>query len=1453
MISCKNKEVLKVSFAIVEENLESGTKDDHVLILKVFQRLMRSKDNFAYMSKLNLIDVFVDLLTTHGQETEIVHECLLLLKTLLDCPFDTNQEGRKLQRAENNARDAFRQHDGYDILVVFLSRFADGGETSIVLDVLSILYSVLVVNYHRRKHQGVDEERQRILCLLHDSAEETLFALTSSELSDIRLFSSGLLKASLTTLDYQQVQLIQQRALEYGLILWHFLYSMMNDPNYDSQIRVSRDLVQLLTYQNDKCMKALSVILPPTMFAKLSPNSSAAITDRSSSNSGKKLKEERRERAMTVSLGASSNSDTDLHSQKLWQNFWKLMDADSETPTLRWNDQTREELREGLRSECELLKNKRLQNKESRWEWESMEVEYKSIGSHVLVGGYYIDILIHYFREGFELENNITDIHQFFKDLYDQCVIEDDDERKLLIIKIISILYERYDQFIRLPFLKYLVWLLKPAHYSTKWRRPLLILLKSLLQHPVNQKEFVLCGGIDVLIYHLNMCHTVEKDAITGEKKHPILIAKFCLLMLETLLTEPLTYKRLAKPVTFQYITQAILLDFESFEIVNLTAKLMIKLLERRKELIGQLYKTGMFSFIIAALEGGCSPSMVSLMKNCHFAQNAPKPMVEEGPDRKGSVITNSYLSYFFPQSMIQLLIDEEETIFASLLQSKCMRSNVIWGEQHLALLTSHVQQELQEFRDELKVNPEVLYEYVEPKKVIYPDLEEQIVVNEVYLTYFNQDRNCVLDDKTSFIRQLILLVDKDKSESYLLCVLTALSEFVKRFGKTEEVVCYTGFDRLLSVLDLDLTSESSFLLAYNVLHLILKLITITKSKKNLQNVLNAGIIDSLAMLVQKCVDEGEFTQNIVKLVEGGMRILVVVVESQESTLDITQHSNFLSNIVSLLKPQTLSLDKNLAYNTVQAVTKMGRSRALAIRVIEEGGLLYLLKALIPTSDSEFILEQQQLTDDKRRGKRKRTKKKKRGEGWGQVYETVVVCIQELVRSTPNLKPFLSQIFPSTLSHELFCGDAIKLVSLVHGTIDSPTLIWNHHMWHELHCFLDNEIASLTDQSTRWLFRNLTFKYETLASEVIVGGYYIRPYTTNTDFFPRHPVDFLIALLDAIEDGVGRLSGSKGSKKQEILVEEELLLGGLVNLLKCGTRSSEDIMTVLASLSQTVTMFKLLIFKDSVVAPGGEKAFAPSLMPCLNVIAVMSKNGSCIGVLKDQIVNLHWLLNSCSNSPPLQCKIFQILGNLTKQSAECVKQIFDSGLCVSMLAIFCGSQNQESRTAATTLIGTLVKDKTWGDKLKKAFLEFFVPHFEDALMNAATDPYRLMELYDGDNETPFVFWNNETRKDLVNALIRELAPIIASVTEDNGIPKLPCTFVWDYQSFPSRYKRPSLTSELRVGGYYVRFFNKYPGKFIRSLQVEEFFESLLFKLRELYQQEENGKKTNEIFVFAGKQ
>jgi len=144
--------------------------------------------------------------------------------------------------------------------------------------------------------------------------------------------------------------------------------------------------------------------------------------------------------------------------------------------------------------------------------------------------------------------------------------------------------------------------------------------------------------------------------------------------------------------------------------------------------------------------------------------------------------------------------------------------------------------------------------------------------------------------------------------------------------------------------------------------------------------------------------------------------------------------------------------------------------------------------------------------------------------------------------------------------------------------------------------------------------------------------------------------------------------------------------------------------------------------------------------------------------------------------------------------------------------------------------------------MQQLLLSFFCPHFESAIQNAFTDPISLLELYDADNETPFLFWNNETRKDLVNVLIKELNPIIMSLTALNAAcssyASPPPPYKWDYSGLQSGYQRPALLKEQRVGGYYVRFFNGDAGRFIKGMDVDAFFEALVKRIEAPPEEEE---------------
>jgi len=49
--------------------------------------------------------------------------------------------------------------------------------------------------------------------------------------------------------------------------------------------------------------------------------------------------------------------------------------------------------------------------------------------------------------------------------------------------------------------------------HSIVWRQQVLILLKSLFLSRVNQDNFISVDGLSALLFHLNLCHSVEKDS----------------------------------------------------------------------------------------------------------------------------------------------------------------------------------------------------------------------------------------------------------------------------------------------------------------------------------------------------------------------------------------------------------------------------------------------------------------------------------------------------------------------------------------------------------------------------------------------------------------------------------------------------------------------------------------------------------------------------------------------------------------------------------------------------------------------------------------------------------------------------------------------------------------------------------------------------------------------------
>ncbi|KAL6067564.1 DnaJ subfamily C member 13 [Balamuthia mandrillaris] len=1272
------------------------------------------------------------------------------------------------------------------------------------------------------------------------------------------------------------------------------------------------------------------------------------------------------------------------NSKHNWPAFWAAIEGNACSPTMVWNDDTRRELVTKLKQEGHSFDQRRKKKGDAEWDWQSYEIQYASLSNQLLIGKYYVRLLIPALRgDTCSVEEPLA----YLLDLYNHAVVEDDPRQKLLILQCMTTLFERYKETISVvPIMPYLVWLLKEDHYHVEWRQQVLIFLRSLFSLSQNIINFVYAGGIRVLLYHLNLCHSQEKD-FQGKPLHPPSLAKFCLLLLEVAIGTPVGSKRLASPECFQYIVQALLL--ERFEVVDLTIKLVSKILDDHVHLVPTLYSTGIFSFIMAALRTACTPKIIHFLKTYHDAQLAfqmppslarlPSPS-ERPPSSYSSSSSSllavsprrergqkvSYLSYYLPQSMISLLRGEDEKAFASLLKSKCMRSNVIWGEQHLVLLTEHVNSELEEFRRQLGRSPNARFIYTEPRQVLYPDLEEEIIVDNVYLTFFNSDLECPLPHPVQFMKKLLqLTAQSDHSESYFHTVLCAQGVFLQRFPEDETVTKYQGFESLYALISRDQDSLSAQLLSAEALDLIYKLISLPKGgSDNLQTAVRLNIIGTLGELLHKVTSFRDPSQRSQKLLSNLMRVVNMVVEHQDSTVGISQHPTLVQDLVSLLFRPTSSSsasspeDEELLLSLLYCIKKMAGARALQTRIVESGGFLYLLLLLLPTEDYQQEQEQEDgsvvemneaKTIDTPQSSRLSTKESlssSRNSNYGNTATVMIELVKALkslvfgvlqheshqpqtLAANPALQSLLTQILTPSLYHAFLSEPEEQFAAQINTTVESPDLIWNKDMRTELYQWLLDQADRLQSPSSssspvssiyasslssstgslilpslsstggetprtlrhnhpRWLARNIQFEYDYLKRELIVQNLYIRPFAQRPDFVVPNPVDFVIAVLDALEDRAEQLVqkllndsaaaasapnknnkrktskssesedstddtdsdsdsdsedgssssvSSKGPSFSHIMKEVTHLTKALHHVLaqQSGERESQALVSLLASLSQTIALFSLLQMQNNTTSlTQTEKGEA--LVATLRVLRVMASSASCAPVVLEHLNTLHWVINSCSFCPEAQALVFTLLADLIVQGGAPVVQSIDrSGMIVSMLAIFCGSPIKETRLKVAQVIGTLATSPELGPKMTSLFVTFFTSNFEEAILNAKQEPSKLIELYDGDNEAPQLFWNNETRKDMVNTLIREINPIIQSLAKQQK-PLQPQEgkekaeeegYVWDSSTLAKRYKRPAMEREFTVGGYYIRFFNNDPLHYVKSINADTFLEAIV--------------------------
>lgn len=1452
---------------------------DYTNVFEAFSRILTSRQLLKELTKKG--DLAALLKAIEVADPRVLPVALKVILTLIHNCIEKPKDDAEIE-AENKAN--FAENGGFELVIRFLCKFSSGPSGTnasdedaerIVRIALQILRSIAI---EHRFSTTFDDNLKLVELIYKHNAE--FFDLLHHQNAEVRVLTANLVKYCMLESNIARYRQLQNLGLESGVLIRQVSFSIAENSREkwaSDQREASRELVGLFCDNNARNINVVRQMLPEPVcgWAEIPPCKPYDQVPLMSANDIKAMIKSEGERRPKYTKFTKQQKKlfilaTRFHAfrEAGWSKMFTQMEQDWAVPTLIWNNETRLELKEKLAAEiAEIQRLSALLKNRVEWDAEDFHIHYSCLDKELKAGPYYVHLLVQ------ELDKNhdfkVYDPVPFMKDLYNCSVIEDNNERKRMILLAMRKVFARYSsefngEFEHLP---YLVWLLSPHHCEIEWKEELLLLLKKLFSNPVNIKKFIALGGLPAVINHLCLSHKVEyqkspselsdanregtSDIVSSEGEEasqevrpPIqdqmanrhLIAINILALLEAICIFPRSRKELASGDNFQYIVQTLLTD--EINVANQVVILLSQIIDSNPFIHPYLYKTGVFIFLMRLLRGGCSDKVSSFLRTYHKLQAAGSED-ENHP--------SSYLEYFLPSPLISVLNKETGVEnFTQAMNSDVMKQDLYWNAKFREHLADCAESQLADFIALLRTNPESIYEYRTPEKVVYEDLERELCVGNIYLRFFVQDPQPLTEnqDPEALLSELVASMDSElfSNTENALFILQSQIELFKMYSEKPRFINYPGMDRLIALLAShnDLSQENSLVRLSRVVEL---LVTIFRSPNPSNSTSNIAMFTShptsfdILLSIILTLLQAEVHSSVGTIVmENVLRVLSVLSVTAGMKSYVASKPDMLFCLRKLVSRKQLQHSLSTCTLTLKCIQELCASEELHPQIVSSGMLFSLLDlaVLYPLQLDGGSQRPQAVTE-------------------GRICLQAVTILASIAASS-SARPVLRKCLTINLYYRLASKTQNDVfLTLVRSNVEDPLTIWNEHTRHELTELLDHfGVYHIRDASaTPTVFDPTTFEFSfrCLADEIVVNNLYVRVFNEQPSFAITNPnpETFLSKLLASLREDtsylfeVKRTSGDLGgfSEKDGAILQAlqnsvSVKLTAVLNLLKYHN------VTSFMSRDENNTAFTDL-FNTAVVLP--EKGSIALLLQIVKLLAKNAQSSSCVlSVLKA----VHRLL--VFKPTFVRSQVQQILETLSEASlvnSAFSKRSVDSGLILHILLLMATSEDNDERIEAARTLGALVSpvfeskrtsqsaqiNNTESTLAMTVLKQLLSPLFRPYLENGYAKPEELIQFFDEDHDTPLIIWNREIRKDLVSFLSREILPIEESLNENAIIQR--AEFQWNTARLQS-YDHPSLAQELRICDVFVRNYSENP--FFKLDNPDLFLKSLLRNITQAFGQ-----------------
>ena len=1042
--------------------------------------------------------------------------------------------------------------------------------------------------------------------------------------------------------------------------------------------------------------------------------------------------------------------------------------------------------------------------------------------------GYYISHLV---KEADKQKGKIqvADPNDFMMKCYNKCVITDSDEWKKEILQTMNYIFSSYENKFDHNFhhMDYLTWLFGPKHCGEHWAADLTALMNKLFKHKTNVKGFVYAKGVPSTIDKLvkikpppkekapktvsaeetgadeatEKADSVEpkdtqKEAqeLSGPEAH-VSHAANLLGMLQSCVQFKVARKQLATVQNLSYVVQSLLIIDRN--IADIIVDMLNKLYKSGQPVeipLEDVYKTGIFSFLMLYLNIGFTENMCKFLKLSHKVQ---------GGKKKGM---GSFLNFFFPDAVIHKLDTLPTAEFTKIINEDSSSPDLYWNTDIREKIVSSCSKTLKRFSGKREEDPTQIYDYEEPMVV---ELDLGLCINNIYIKLYIQMPDFVLKDPEGLLKAMTDKMDDLKLDELGL-VVNATTELFKRFPKKPQFAKFSGFKAFL-----DKSTKINDVQVLAQIYELFSVILGSGSKDNVSMFFSSGGLETTFKLLAKRDDYKTAPEEQNKFSVQLLKTIDVICTTPDCQKKMVAMDNYYFELSKTFVFKKLDTSLTVAYEALQLINH-SLTKELYNNCMGSGILLTLLQIAVFSTCTE---------DDK--------------SDENKVAIATMTLLTTLYKKIPVAKTVMDMALTKALSKFINAGKGSDFLTNARADREDPLLLWGADYREELQLKLAKELQKAGDKEAKhkaWDPSAFEMKYDAIEEELFVDDVYVSVFNEQNEFkLPDSGSLFkslLLCMKESCEHTLFDISSVEADKKeavsiarktnlfkiffkyiakpqptafdsvsdadfeQKLIADYKIKLLGLVNLLKAEGGDKH--------IDKYITADYISTFRDIFRYLTSRSASKEATL-LMDLFITFSQSKKASGFMSANSILLtiyHSVFHKSKGFEHKNVKILTCLTNLVNQDLAVVNVINSTGFLVSVLDKFI--HKCDERKSATTLLACMSKDSGSLDFLCAMTAKGFRKKFEGAV----EDPADLIEYYEDDHETPVIIWTNTTRAEFSAFIDKEIEAITNELNALPYIVKKENVYNWGYADAIKRYSRPSIEKQLIVDGVYLEIYEE---------------------------------------------